>query len=287
MTLKYIHRFAIIGIAFSIASGESQATPPIIGGDTLLRWLQSKDERDGSLAVGYIGGVRELTYQKEHCAGGETKIQDVIGTVRRVLEGMPNLSSMSGSWFITTALKAKWPCKVQKGKAASLSQTLSLSKEKAIPNSTGRQASTITQGAPGLSASPSGHSAPIINTQATESATAERGPTREETEAYIVETLRSCDPGLSSVNLRATQLQYTSNNTFNYAVDLSKLSVSSSSSSIYLSCTSPGCIEINLSGSPVSKHNQTTINCSYTIASQLVRALQYHQTFTGKQKPLF
>lgn len=113
--MKYLHHAAVIGIAFCIVSGASHATSPAVGGDTLLRWLQSKDERDGALAVGYIGGVREVTYQKDHCAGAEAKTQDVVGTIRRVLEGMPKPASMPGSWFITTALKAKWPCPVKQG----------------------------------------------------------------------------------------------------------------------------------------------------------------------------
>lgn len=285
--MKYIHHVAVIGVAFSIASGVSHAAAPTIGGDTLLRWLQSKDERDGALAVGYIGGVREVTYQREHCAGAEAKSQDVVVTIRRVLEGMPKPSSMPGSWFITTALKAKWPCPVQKGEAAQVGQTGILAREKAAPNGIGSQSVALPQILPSLSAAPSGHSTPIPAPPPTEAAPTERGPTREETEAYIVETVRSCAPRLSGVSLRATQLEYTSNKMFNYAIDLSKSSVSSTVSTIFFSCTSPGCIELSSGGFPASKHNQTTLDCSYTIAPQLVRALQHHQTFTGKQKPLF
>ena len=287
MTLKYLHHVTVIGIACSIASGASQATAPTIGGDTLLRWLQSKDERDGALAVGYVGAVREVTYLKDHCAGAEVIIRDVVGTVRRVLEGMPKPSSMPGSWFVTTALKAKWPCPVQKGEAESVGHTGILAKEKANPNGAVSQSPTLPQGLPSLSAAPSGHTAYITDSPATEAAPAKRGPTREETEAYIVETVRSCDPLLSSVSLRATQLEYVSNKLFNYTIDLSKSSFSSTVSTIFFSCTSPGCIELSSGGFPATKNNQTTLNCSYTIAPRLVRALQHHQTFTGKQKPLF
>lgn len=44
----------------------ARASPAIDGG-TLLGWMKSRDERDGVLAVVYIGGVREVAYQKEHC----------------------------------------------------------------------------------------------------------------------------------------------------------------------------------------------------------------------------
>lgn len=290
--LKYLHHFALIGTALSLACGAAQASPPTIGGDTLLRWLQSKDERDGALAVGYIGGVREVTYQKEHCAGAEAKIHDVVGTIRRVLEGMSKPASMPGSWFITTALNAKWPCPVKKGEAG-LDQAGILAKENASPNGTDSiQSSTaVAQGLPSLSVAPSSQSTPIRNSPATEAAPETepvvRGPTREETEAYIVETVRSCDPAVSGVSLRAKQLEYTSNKTFNYAIDLSKSSVSSSVSAIYFSCTSPGCIELSSGGFPANKHNQTRLNCSYTIAPRLVRAVEHYQTFTGKQKPIF
>ena len=56
-----------------ILLGSAQANPTI-GSDTLLGWLKSRDERDGALAVGYIGGVRELTFGKEHCASNEVKV---------------------------------------------------------------------------------------------------------------------------------------------------------------------------------------------------------------------
>jgi len=284
--MKYLHHVAMIGIAFSMATGASHATSPTVGGDTLLRWMQSKDERDGALSIGYIGGVREVTYQKEHCAGAEVKIQDVVGTVRRVLEGMSKPASMPGSWFITTALKAKWPCPVKQS-VVGPGQVGTLATEKPAPNSLGSVRSpTIAQG-PSPTAAPPGQPAAATASSAREAEPAERGPTREETEAFVVETVRSCDPGVSGVTLRATQLEYTSNRTFNYAIDLSKSSVSSTVSSIYFSCTSPGCIELSSGGYPASKHNQTTVSCSYTIAPRLVRALQHYQTFIGKQKPLF
>lgn len=286
--MKYLHHAALISIAFSIVSSASHAAAPAIGGDTLLRWMQSKDERDGALAVGYIGGVREVTYQKEHCAGAEANTQEIVGSVRRVLEGMPKPASMSGSWFITTALKAKWPCALKKGEVGQVQGQAGMSAtEKAAPNgAASAQSSTVTQ-LPGLSAAPSGQSEAIPISRATEVAPAERSPTREETEAYIVETIRSCDPGVSGVTLRATQLEYTSNRLFNNAIDLSKSSVSSTVSTVFFSCTSPGCVELSSGGYPASKHNQTTLNCSYTIAPRLIRALQHYQTFIGKQKPLF
>ncbi len=283
--MKYLAH-VVVGIAVTIVSGACHATPPAIGGDTLLRWLQSKDERDGALSVGYIGAVREVTYQKDHCAGAEVKIQEIVGTVRRVLEGMPKPASMPGSWFVTTALKAKWPCAVKKGEAGP-SQAGILAKEKPVPNSGSSVQSPMVTERPILATAPSGQSAPVTSSQAPEAPPAEPSPTRAETEAYVVETVRSCDPGVSGVTLRATQLEFTSNKTFRYEIDLSKSSVSSTVSTIFLSCTSPGCIELSSGGYPASKHNQTTLNCSYTIAPRLVRALQHYQTFIGKQKPLF
>ena len=284
--MKYLSHIAVIGIAFSSASGASHATAPAVGGDTLLRWLQSKDERDGALSIGYIGGVREVTYLKEHCASAEVKVQEVVGTVRRVLEGMPKPASMPGSWFITTALKAKWPCPVKQGELGP-GQAGTLATDKPAPNGAGSVRSpTITQ-RPSPSAAPTGQSVAITASAAKDAEPAERGPTREETEAYVVETVRSCDPGFSGVTLRATQLEYTSNRTFNYAIDLSKSSVSSTVAYINFSCTSPGCIELSSGAYPASKFNQTTVNCSYTIGPRLVRALQHYQTFIGKQKPLF
>ena len=98
-------------LVFVCTAGTAVAqTPPVIGSDTLLRWLASRDERDGALATGYIGGVREASYQKEHCASGEIKVVDAVGAVRRTLDGMPQYRNMPGSWTVIAALNARWPC---------------------------------------------------------------------------------------------------------------------------------------------------------------------------------
>lgn len=99
-------RLALAGLIFV---GSAQANP-MIGSDTLLGWLKSRDERDGAMAVGYIGGVREATYQKEHCASNELKVPEVVGAVRRTLEGMPEYRNMPASWTVIAALQARWPC---------------------------------------------------------------------------------------------------------------------------------------------------------------------------------
>ena len=102
---------ALMSIAVVCFAGVAVAQPhPVIGSDTLLRWLTSSDERDGALATGYIGGVREATYQKEHCASGNIKVPDAVGAVRRTLDGLPQYRNMPASWTVIAALNARWPC---------------------------------------------------------------------------------------------------------------------------------------------------------------------------------
>lgn len=102
---------ALAALAFlSPAAGVVAQTAPAIGSDTLLRWLSTRDERDGSLAVGYIGGVRELTYQKEHCASAEVKLPELVGAVRQTIEAIPQPSRVNGSVSVIAALKVRWPC---------------------------------------------------------------------------------------------------------------------------------------------------------------------------------
>lgn len=109
--LKKMILKAIVALAFlSSAAGAVAQTPPVIGSDTLLRWLTSRDERDVALATGYIGGVREATYQKEHCAPVEIKIPEVVGAVRRTLDGLPQYRNTPASWTVVAALNARWPC---------------------------------------------------------------------------------------------------------------------------------------------------------------------------------
>ena len=99
----------LLAFACLIFVGLAQADP-VIGSDMLLGWLKSSDERNGSLAVGYIGGVREATYKKEHCAPEEIKVPEVVGAVRRTLDGMPQYRNMPASWTVIAALNARWPC---------------------------------------------------------------------------------------------------------------------------------------------------------------------------------
>lgn len=106
-------KFRIVGrcaaLVLCLSAGPSQANPTI-GGDTLLNWLKSRDERDGAMAVGYIGGVREVTFQKDHCASGSVDILDVVGAVRRALEAMPQYRHLPASWIVIETLKIRWPC---------------------------------------------------------------------------------------------------------------------------------------------------------------------------------
>lgn len=98
-----------IAFACLIFVGSAHADP-VIGSDLLLGWLKSSDERNGSLAVGYIGGVREATYKKEHCASEEIKVLEVVGAVRRTLDSLPQYRNMPASWTVIAALNARWPC---------------------------------------------------------------------------------------------------------------------------------------------------------------------------------
>ena len=98
-----------LAFACLIIVGSAQADP-VIGSDTLLGWLRSSDERNGSLAVGYIGGVREATYKKEHCASEALKMPEVVEAVRRTLDGLPQYRNMPASWTVIAALSARWPC---------------------------------------------------------------------------------------------------------------------------------------------------------------------------------
>ena len=98
-----------LAFALLIFVGSAQADP-VIGSDTLLGWLKSSDERSGALAVGYIGGVREATYKKEHCASEALKVPEIVGAVRRTLDGLPQYRDMPASWTVIAALNARWPC---------------------------------------------------------------------------------------------------------------------------------------------------------------------------------
>ncbi|WP_427913942.1 Rap1a/Tai family immunity protein [Ramlibacter sp. MMS24-I3-19] len=246
-------------LAACFVAASSQAAPPVIGGDTLLRWLQSNDQRDGSLAIGYIGGVREATFGKEHCASSDAKLPDVIAAVRRVLEGMPKARTMPGSWTVTAALQAKWPCPSSVATAPTQSNA----------------PSAPAHPVPAPSATPAPSPAPAPST-----------PTRAETESYIVDAVRSCDGSINDASLTGTQLQYDTRQ-FTYVIDLSRSATTASSSAVYFTCTAPGCISLTYGDKPPAPLNQTTLNCNYAIGARLDRALKHYQSFIGKSKPLF
>lgn len=99
----------LLALSCLIFIGSAHASPAI-SSETLLDWLKSQDERDGAMAVGFIGGVREVTYQKEHCASNDVKVPVIIGAVKRTLEGMPQYRNMPASWTVIATLQARWPC---------------------------------------------------------------------------------------------------------------------------------------------------------------------------------
>lgn len=103
--INTLKRFAFV----CLFAGSAQAYPAINSG-TLLEWLKSSDESDVSLAVGYIGGVREVTYKKEHCASQKITVPEVLGAVERTLDGMPQYRDMRASLIVIATLKARWPC---------------------------------------------------------------------------------------------------------------------------------------------------------------------------------
>lgn len=114
---SFSNRVKLLAFGWLILVGSAQADP-MISSDTLLGWLKNPDERNGALAVGYIGGVREATYQKEHCASNEVKVPEVVGAVRRTLEGLPQYRNLPASWSVIAALQARWPCPDGKANAA-------------------------------------------------------------------------------------------------------------------------------------------------------------------------
>jgi len=73
--------------------------------------MHTKDERDGALAVGYIMGVREMTYQKDHCASIEVKPLESAIAVKTTLEAMPQHRDLIASLVVIEALEARWPCR--------------------------------------------------------------------------------------------------------------------------------------------------------------------------------
>ena len=151
---------ALISLAAVCFVGVAVAqTQPVIGSDTLLRWLTSRDERDGALATGYIGGVREVTYQKEHCASGDIKLPDIVGAVRRTLDGLPQYRNMPAAWTVIASLNARWPCS---GKV-----------------------STVPPQTPPNASSPSGDSSKLANWRALR-----KGMTETEVKALLGEPLR-------------------------------------------------------------------------------------------------
>jgi hypothetical protein len=122
-TLPRVRRAALTSISGARRSGtlilavlaliatSAHAESPTIGSDTLLRWMQSKDERANSLAVGYVGGVRDATFEREHCASTGTSVQDVMRFVQRTLGKLPQPQNVSALEAVTVALKARWPCR--------------------------------------------------------------------------------------------------------------------------------------------------------------------------------
>lgn len=125
------------------------------------------------------------------------------------------------------------------------------------------------------------------------SAAAQKAPTQSETEEFIIQGIKGCDSSITFVSLQGPKLQIKfkpfPTTEFTKNIDLSKSDVSVDSSSIMLSCTTPGCADLHVTGHdrPPTVYNESRINCSAPIRERIGRALQHYQGFIGKQKPLF
>ena len=98
-----------ITLATMIAPMSAQAE--FVDGNKLLSWLDSSDETDIAIGMGYVTGVFDALSGVMVCAPTNVTIRQVVDMTKRALRAVPEARNKSADQFVSTITSAQWPCK--------------------------------------------------------------------------------------------------------------------------------------------------------------------------------
>lgn len=82
-----------------------------VTGNKLLAWLESSEETDAAIGMGYVTGVFDTLSGVVVCAPTDVSVRQIVDMTKRALLVVPEARNKSADQFVSAAMKAKWPCR--------------------------------------------------------------------------------------------------------------------------------------------------------------------------------
>ena len=101
--------------AVTIALSSVAAQAEFVDGNKLLSWLESSNEAENALGVGYVAGVFDGLSGSVICAPSNVTLRQVSDMTVRGLKAVPEARDKSADQFVSAIASSKWPCKKKTG----------------------------------------------------------------------------------------------------------------------------------------------------------------------------
>lgn len=84
-------------------------------GNSLLAKMNSTDQMDKALAIGYVMGVADAGYGTNHCPPTNVTAGQLVDLTKQVITASPATRNFSADLLIYYTFKNTWPCKNKVG----------------------------------------------------------------------------------------------------------------------------------------------------------------------------
>lgn len=102
-------------VAVTIALSSVAAQAEFVDGNKLLSWLESSDDTENALGIGYVAGVFDALSSVLICAPSNVTLRQISDMTKQALKAVPEARNKSADQFVSAVGTAKWPCKKKSG----------------------------------------------------------------------------------------------------------------------------------------------------------------------------
>lgn len=112
--MKYI-------VAAMIALASMTARAEFFTGNDLLAMLNSTEEPQRNMGLGYIAGAFDTGHGVVHCAPGNVTLGQAKDVIHNTLKNAPAIRHLTADVIVAGVLKQLWPCKQERPSSSSRS----------------------------------------------------------------------------------------------------------------------------------------------------------------------
>ena len=99
----------------TIALSSVTAHAEFVDGNKLLSWLESADDTENALGIGYVAGVFDGLSSVLICAPSNVTLRQISDMTKQGLKAVPEARNKSADQFVSAIASSKWPCKKKTG----------------------------------------------------------------------------------------------------------------------------------------------------------------------------